>query len=58
MVGRLHRGSGGRSPAAIEAGMAEYVRQVDSEFFPKPGKLRELAQKVPNRMARAVQAIT
>jgi hypothetical protein len=43
-------------PAAIEAGMAEYVRQPDSEFFPKPGKLRELAQKVPNRMARAVQA--
>jgi hypothetical protein len=35
--------------------MAEYVRQPDSEFFPKPGKLRELAQKVPNRMARAVQ---
>jgi hypothetical protein len=44
------------SPDAIEAGMAEYVRAPDSEFFPKPGKLRELAQRVPNRMARAVQA--
>lgn len=43
------------APAAIEAGMAEYVRQVDSEFFPKPGRLRELAKTVPNKMARACQ---
>jgi hypothetical protein len=42
-------------PDAIEAGMAEYVRQPDSEFFPKPGKLRDLSQSVPNRLARAVQ---
>lgn len=42
-------------PAAIEAGMAEYVRQVDSEFFPKPGRVRELARTVPNKMVRACQ---
>jgi hypothetical protein len=42
-------------PAAIEAAMAEYVKLPDSEFFPKPGKLRELARTVPNALTRAVQ---
>ena len=43
------------TPAAIEAGMAAWVRSADAEFMCKPGKLRELAQTVPNenRWARA-----
>lgn len=43
-------------PSAIEAGMAEYVKGSDSEFFPKPGRIRELAKTSPNRMAMAVEA--
>lgn len=42
-------------PSAIEAGMAAYVKGPDSEFFPKPGKIRELAKTSPNRLAAAVQ---
>lgn len=41
--------------SAIEAGMAAYVKAPDSEFFPKPGRIRELARTVPNRLAAAVQ---
>lgn len=45
----------GLTPSAIEAGMAAWVRSADAEFMCKPGKLRELAQTVPNenRWARA-----
>ena len=35
------------TPASIEAGMAAWVRQIDAEFMPKPGKLRELARTTP-----------
>lgn len=42
-------------PSAIEAGMAAYVKGADSEFFPKPGRIRELARTVPNKIARACQ---
>jgi hypothetical protein len=35
------------TPAAIEAGMAAWVRSIDAEFMPKPGKLRELAKTTP-----------
>ena len=45
-------------PSAVEAAMAEYLRQPDSEFFPKPGRIRELARTVPNKMARACQIAT
>lgn len=41
-------------PAAIEAGMAEYVKAPDSEFFPKPGKIRDLARTTPSKLATAV----
>lgn len=45
----------GLTPAAVEAGMAAWVRSPDAEFLCKPGKLRELAMTVPNtnRWARA-----
>lgn len=45
----------GLTAPAIEAGMAAWVRSVDAEFMCKPGKLRDLAQTVPNenRWARA-----
>lgn len=38
---------------ALEAAMAAYVKQSDSEFMPKPGKLLELAKMTPNRGAQA-----
>lgn len=38
----------GLTPAAVEAGMAAWVRSPDAEFMCKPGKLRELATTVPN----------
>lgn len=38
---------------ALEAGMAEYVKNPTSEFMPKPGKLRELAMTTPARVALA-----
>lgn len=38
--------------AALEAGMRAYVALPDSEFMPKPGRLRELARKAP---CRAIQ---
>jgi hypothetical protein len=34
---------------ALEAAMASYVKEPDAEFFPKPGRIRELAKTVPNR---------
>lgn len=47
---------------ALEAAMAAYVRLVDSEFMPKPGRLLELARMTPNRGAqaygRALKAVT
>jgi hypothetical protein len=45
-------------PYAIEAGLAEYIKGADSEFFPKPGRIRELARTVPNRMAQVAQLAT
>jgi hypothetical protein len=44
-------------PTAIDAGMAAYIKGPDSEFFPKPGKLRELARTVPNPLAMACEAL-
>lgn len=38
----------GLTPYAVEAGMAAWVRSADAEFMCKPGKLRDLAQTVPN----------
>lgn len=35
--------------ASLEAGMRAYVSNPDSEFMPKPGKLRELAFSAPCR---------
>lgn len=37
--------------AAVEAGMRAWVRHPDSEFMPRPGKLRELALSTPNNAA-------
>jgi hypothetical protein len=37
------------SLASLEAGMRAYVAMPDSEFMPKPGKLRELAFTAPSR---------
>lgn len=47
------------TPAAVEAGMAAWVRSIDAEFMPKPGKLRDLAQKTPvvSRWTRALDRI-
>lgn len=38
---------------ALDAAMAHYVKQPDSEFFPKPGRIRELAKTAPNPAALA-----
>jgi hypothetical protein len=46
------------SEAALEAGMAAWVRNPTSQFMPKPGQLRELAQATPNRAVRAYTRIT
>jgi len=45
----------GLTAAAIEAGMAAWVKSPDAEWMCKPGKLRELATTVPNsnKWARA-----
>lgn len=43
----------GLAEPAIEAGMAAYVKLPDSEFFPKPGRVRELAKMTPNAAAMA-----
>lgn len=40
------------SVAALEAGMQAWVNDPSSEFLPKPGKLRELAETTPNRAAK------
>lgn len=49
------------SLASLEAGMRAYVALPDSEFMPKPGKLRELAFSAPcrslTRLHRATLAI-
>ena len=37
------------SLASLEAGMRAWVADPDSEFMPKPGKLRELAFSTPSR---------
>lgn len=49
----------GLTPAAIEAGMAAWVRSIDAEFMPKPGKLRELATTTPatSKWTRAAERI-
>jgi hypothetical protein len=44
-------------PSAIEAGMAAYVKGPDSEFFPKPGRIRELAKTTPNPLAMTCEAL-
>lgn len=36
---------------SLEAGMAAYVAEPDSDFLPKPGRLRELARTAPTRSA-------
>lgn len=46
------------SLAALEAGMRAYVRLPDSEFMPKPGKLRELAFSAPCRSLTRVHRAT
>lgn len=38
--------------AALEGGMGAWVKSPQSEFLPKPGKLRELALQTPNRAAQ------
>jgi hypothetical protein len=43
----------GITAGAVEAAMAAWVKLPDSEFMPKPGKLRELAQMTPNRDVKA-----
>jgi len=43
---------------ALEAGMAAWVRDPQSQWMPKPGKLRELALSTPNRAARAYGRVT
>jgi hypothetical protein len=47
--------------ASLEAGMRAWVASPDSEFLPKPGKLRELAQITPclslRRYHRAKRAL-
>lgn len=48
------------TPAAIEAGMKAWVRSIDAEFMPKPGKLRELAKTAPvtSKWTRALDRIS
>lgn len=38
----------GLARPALEAAMSAYVKLPDSEFFPKPGRIRELARTAPN----------
>lgn len=38
----------GLARPALEAAMGAYVKLPDSEFFPKPGRIRELAKTAPN----------
>ena len=44
--------------ASLEAGMRAYVALPDSEFMPKPGKLRELAFSAPCRSLTRVHRAT
>lgn len=44
-------------PSAIEAAMAAYVKGADSEFFPKPGRIRDLAKTTPNPLASACEGV-
>lgn len=46
------------SLASLEAGMRAYVAQPDSEFMPKPGRLRELAFSAPCRSLTRVHRAT
>lgn len=46
------------SLASLEAGMRAYVALPDSEFMPKPGKLRELAFSAPCRSLTRVHRAT
>ena len=39
--------------AALDAGMAAWVKNPASEFMPKPGQLLDLANGTPNRAARS-----
>jgi hypothetical protein len=41
--------------ASLEAGMRAYVADPESEFMPKPGRLRELAFTAPCRSLRRYQ---
>lgn len=43
----------GITAGAVEVAMAAWVKLPDSEFLPRPGKLRELASMTPNRDVRA-----
>lgn len=44
--------------AALEAGMANYVRNPTSEFMPKPGKLLEVCRTTPNDASKAYYRAT
>lgn len=46
------------SLASLEAGMRAYVALSDSEFMPKPGKLRELAFSAPCRALQRLHRAT
>lgn len=41
--------------AALEAGMRAWVNNPEAEFIPKPGKLRELAERAPSQTLRRYQ---
>lgn len=43
--GFYHRALGDMPENAVREGVEDYVRAKDSEFFPKPGPLRELCVK-------------
>lgn len=53
---------GGLPAEAVRSGVAEYVNDAKSEFFPKPGPLKAICERhaVPLRMAanRAQRALT
>lgn len=44
----------GLTGEAIDAGLTKWVGLPDSEFFPKPGQLKALAEKTPTRTGRTI----
>lgn len=47
----------GLTGEAIDAGLTKWVALPDSEFLPKPGKLKALAESTPTKTGRAIHIV-